>query len=241
MKTVIVGNHDPENVVLIDIEPGRQKTWIDFYATRQHTGVHISCISELIREGKYLFYRKDGKKIPVHRIYNRVIFDELVLRKDLKCEFNLTEDVDVEWAGHPNWFFRISKFSLPFLKSRFVPETFFLNELKSFPYDLENYVLKPLFSFAGSGVRIDVDRSMLEAIRDKENFILQRKVNYVPALQSPTGPVKVELRLLFVWPAGYAKPIPVINMARLSKGAMIGVSHNKDKDWVGGSVGFYEE
>lgn len=240
MRRVIIGDHHPDNVVLIDIEPEKQKTWIDFYATRQHTGVQVKCISELKRQGKNLFYIQDGKMIPVYRIYNRVIFDELEKRKDLQCEFNLIEDVNVEWAGHPNWFFRISKFSMPFIKSEYVPETFFLHELKTIPSDLENYVLKPLFSFAGSGVQINVTLPMIEAIHDKENYILQRKVEYAEAFQSPSGPVKAELRILYVWIPGDEKPIPVINMARLSKGAMIGVDHNKNKDWVGGSVGFYE-
>ncbi|MBK7853516.1 MAG: hypothetical protein IPJ79_00100 [Bacteroidetes bacterium] len=97
-----------------------------------------------------------------------------------------------------------------------------------------------MFSFAGSGVVIDVRREILDAIGDKENYILQKKVEYAPAFESPTGPVKVEIRLLYVWREEDAMPTPVITMGRLSKGAMIGVSHNKNKDWVGGSSALLE-
>ena len=241
MRRILLGKHKPENVILLEIEPEKQKTWIDFWETLTHTGITPVCISKVIKEGKNLFYLKDGNKTPIHRIYNRVIFDELLQRDDLKREFNLTDDVNVEWAGHPNWFFRISKYSMPFLKNKYVPPSFFLNELKSYPDDLENYVLKPLFSFAGSGVIIDVTKDALDRITDRENYILQRKVEYVPAMQSPTGPVKVEIRLLYIWHENAARPMLVNNLTRLSKGAMIGVSHNKNKDWVGGSSSFFEE
>jgi len=228
-------------VIWLEIEPEKQKTRVDFELTKQLLGVDYVSIDKVIREDKNLFYEKNGKKIPITRIYNRVIFDEFVKRTDLKCQFNLTEDVDVSWAIHPNWFFRISKFSLPFIESRFVPKTMFLNEVKSIPSDLENYVLKPLFSFSGSGVIFDVKREDIEKIKDPENFILQRKVQYEPVIKSPTGPVKAEIRLLFLWLNDEERPELTINLVRLSKGKMIGVDYNKNMDWVGGSVGLFPE
>jgi hypothetical protein len=240
MRKILLGNNNAENVVLLEIEPEKQKTWIDFWETQSHTGITPVCISKVIKVGKRLFYEKEGKRIPINRIYNRVIFDELLQRNDLKRDFNLTDDVDVEWAGHPNWFFRISKFSLPFLNNKYVPPSFFLHELKSYPDDLQNYVLKPLFSFAGSGVIIDVTKEALDKITDRDNYILQSKVEYVSAMKSPTGPVKVEIRLLYIWHENALRPRLVNNLTRLSKGAMIGVSHNKNKDWVGGSSSFFE-
>lgn len=241
MRKTLLGNHHPSNVILLEIEPDKQKTWIDFYGTRLITGIEPVCISKVIIKGKKLFYLKDGKETEIKRIYNRVIFDELLQRHDLQRQFNLTEDADVEWVGHPNWFFRVSKYAMPFIKSEYASPSYFLNEIKSYPTDLENYVLKPLFSFAGSGVVIDVTTEILDGITDRENYILQKKVEYAPAFESPTGPVKVELRLLYVWREKDAMPTPVITMARLSKGAMIGVSHNKNKDWVGGSSALLEE
>src|SRR6185503_3075002 len=174
------------------------------------------------------------KKIQIRRIYNRVIFDELEKRKDLVSQFHLTEDVDVQWVSHPNWFFRISKFALPFLDSRYVPETNFLDELKEIPDDLENYVLKPLFSFAGAGVFFDVTKEIVDGIKDRSNYILQRKVNYEPVLRAPDGMVKTEIRILFLWldelthgTSFGVKPKPVISVVRLSRGKMIGVDFNK--------------
>lgn len=241
IRKTFLGNHHPDNVILLEIEPDKQKTWIDFYGTRLMTGIEPVCISKIIVKGKKLFYVKDGKETEINRIYNRVIFDELLQRNDLQRQFNLTEDVDVEWVGHPNWFFRISKYAMPFIKSEYAPPSYFLSELKEYPADLENYVLKPLFSFAGSGVVIDVTTKILEGITDRENYILQKKVEYAPAFESPTGSVKVEIRLLYVLDENDVMPKPVITMGRLSKGAMIGVNHNKNKDWVGGSSALLEE
>ena len=192
-------------------------------------------------EGKDLYYiNEQGKKIGVDRIFNRVIFDELIHRDDLKREFYFTNEVNVNWVGHPHWFFRISKHTLPLLNSKYVPKTYFLNELESYPEDLHNYVLKPLYSFAGTGVIINLNRFDLDPITDKENYILQRKVNYSPVVKTPNQPAKCEIRMLMLWERGEARPKIVNNLARLSKGEMVGVRYNKDKDWVGGSVGFFE-
>lgn len=240
MREILLNGHAPEHVILLEVEPDKQNTRIDFVATERNTGIKAVCISEVKREGRKLFYMNNGVKTQVRRIYNRVIFDEFIQRKDLKCEFNLTEEVDVEWAGHPNWFFRISKYTMPFLKNDFVPQTKFLNEVTEIPGDLENYVLKPLFSFSGSGVLFHVTENDIKQIRDPENWILQRKVNYEPVIHAPDGLVKTELRMLYSWKQGEAHPRLIINMARLSRGEMIGVKYNKNKTWVGGSVGFFE-
>lgn len=242
LTKILLNGHDPKNVVLLEIDPLKQNTAIDFLITEKLTGVSPVDIASIERKGKNLFYKKNGEKILIRRIYNRVIFDELVKRKDLKLNFNLTEEVEVEWAGHPNWFFRISKFTMPFIKSPFIPECKFLSEYKTFPSDLENYVLKPLFSFSGSGVIFHVKSSDLEAIPNSErgNFLLQRKIQYEPIIQAPDGLVKTEIRLLFVWDENQARPTLMTNLARLSRGEMIGVKFNKDKTWVGGSVCFFE-
>jgi hypothetical protein len=241
LKEVIVSNHKPENVVLLEIEPEKQSTNIDFYATALYLGIRVVCLTELKKEGKKLFYINGYKeKVQIHRIYNRVIFDELERRTDLKFEFNFQDEVDVEWAGHPNWFFRISKYTLPLIKSKYVPETFFLHELTEIPSDLENYVLKPLFSFAGMGVKINVTPEDIAAITDRENYILQRKVHYADIIPTPDGPAKCEIRMMVLWRDGDERPMVVNNICRLSKGEMIGVRYNKDKTWVGGTVCFMD-
>lgn len=241
LKQVIIGKQQPENVILLEVEPWKQKTQIDFYVTRKYLGIEVVCLSEVIVEGRNLFYLKDGKKTAIKRIYNRVIFDELVQRDDLNRKFNLIEDVDVEWVAHPNWFFRISKYIMPYLKNKFVPETYFVNELTNIPNDLENWVLKPLFSFSGQGVIFDVKREDFDNLKDPENFILQRKVTYAPAVISPTGEVKCEIRLLYLWDENEARPTLALNLGRMSKGKMIGVRYNANLDWVGGTTYFLEK
>ena len=241
LKEVIVGNENPENVILLEIYPEQQKTRVDFAVTEALLGIKTVCYTKIKKDGRKLYYEENGRRIDIHRIYNRLIFDDLTNFPDLQTEFNFTDDVDVTWVGHPNWFFRISKYTLPFLKSPYVPETRFVSEFNGdFPADLENYVLKPLFSFAGSGVRIHVEAKDLAEIEDPENWILQRKVNYEPVVQAPDGLVKCEIRMLYVWPDDAPRPQLLTSLARLSRGEMIGVRFNKDFTWVGGSTCFFE-
>ncbi|WP_309612518.1 hypothetical protein [Flavobacterium sp.] len=242
IEEVICNNHPKENVILLEVEPEKQNTKIDFYYCHRDIGIPIVCVTDLYQKGKQLFYKKEnGEEVLVKRIYNRVIFDELDLRTDLKLNFDFSNDYDVEWAGHPNWFFRISKFILPYLKGKYFIETTLLSDLKEIPSDLENYVLKPLFSFSGSGVIFHVKREDIEAVKEKDLYILQKKVNYKPIIQSPDGKVKAEVRLLAVWKKDSSSPTLVTNLVRLSRGEMIGVKFNKDKDWVGGTVGMFEK
>lgn len=242
LKAYILGNHAPENVVLMEIEPYKQKTAIDFLITEDWMGIKSVCISEVIVEGKKLFYLNNGIKTPIHRIYNRVIFDELLPRTDLKMQFNLTEVVDVEWVSHPNWFFRISKYTLPFIKNQYVPDTRFLSEITECPADLENYVLKPLFSFAGQGVIINVTQADIDAVTDRENWILQRKVKYEYIFEDIEGVgIKGEIRLLYLYDNEAKKAKLVANLGRLSKGLMVGVRYNKDFSWVGASSYFFRK
>ncbi|MDP4283752.1 MAG: hypothetical protein Q8891_04975 [Bacteroidota bacterium] len=242
LREIILGGHEPENVILLEIKPHEQKTRIDFYCTQDYLTIPIICITDLVRERQKLFYIKDGRKIEVKRIYNRIIFDELLQNKDsLGNIVDITQPLDVEWVPHPNWFYRISKFTLPFIQHPYVPETFFLNEITQLPGDLENFVLKPLFSFAGKGVIIDIMQDDIDGVKDPENWILQRKVKYADVIQTPDIPAKAEIRIFYFWGKDKKRPVAVSNLARLSKGKMIGVSYNMDKEWVGGSVAFFEK
>lgn len=243
LKEVILGNHRPEEVILLELFPHQQKTRIDFYCTEDYLQVKPVCLTELIKEGDKLFYLDNGVKTQVKRIYNRIIFDDLQQQSAEVQEKGklLFETLDVEWMPHPAWFYRISKYTLPFIDNPYVPPTVFLHELKEVPADLENYVLKPLFSFAGQGVVIDVTPEDITAIKDPENWILQRKVKYADVIETPDGPAKAEIRIFYFWKKGEARPVPANNLARLSKGKMIGVRYNKDKEWVGGSFCLFEQ
>jgi hypothetical protein len=243
LRKTIVGRCKPENVILLEIEPEKQNTRVDFYGTAKHLGIKVLCLSKVIKKGLKLFYLdENGKKIAIRRIYNRIIFDELQKRDDLPRQWNLIDEVNAEWVGHPNWFFRISKHTLPFIKSEFVPETHFLNELKEIPTDMRQWVLKPLFSFSGQGVIINPTHEDVKNVEDPSNFILQKKVKYRSAIKTldPKDPVKCEIRMMIIWKKEWKKPRLVNNLIRLSKGEMVGVRYNKGKDWVGASVGFFE-
>jgi hypothetical protein len=242
LKRTIVDGYDPEEVVLMDVNAHEQKTAVDFNLTKKYIGTPVVSLEELEQAGKQLFYRVNGERKPIKRIYNRLIFDEIEGDPDIfEKVVDIRQSLDVEWITHPNWFYRVSKFTMPFLKGDYIPKTQFLHHVKDIPTDLENYVLKPLFSFAGQGVIIDVLKNDVEKIKDPENWILQEKVNYQPVVQAPDGGVKVEIRLLYLWPNGDEKPTLAINLARLSKGKMIGVRYNKDFDWVGGTIAFMND
>ena len=243
LRQMIVGDCAPEEVILLEIYPERQKTRIDFVLTERYIGVAPVCLTKIKKQGRQLFYEKDGRQIRIRRIYNRLIFDDLQNYPGLQTDFTLTDDVDVIWVGHPNWFFRISKFALPLLKSPYVPASHFLSDLTEYPTDLDNYVLKPLFSFAGRGVRLHVTPADLDVIPtdQRSGYLIQRKVRYEPVVQSPDGLIKCEIRMLFIWPDRDEEPTLVTNLCRLSRGEMIGVDFNKNFDWVGGTVGFFEK
>ncbi|MDB5090010.1 MAG: hypothetical protein JWR09_4004 [Mucilaginibacter sp.] len=239
LKKTIVGDFEPGEVVLMDVNAPAQKTVVDFYLTEKFIGTPVISLSDLEQEGDQLFYRANGKKKRIRRIYNRLIFDEIADDPNIfEKVVDIRQPLDVEWITHPNWFYRVSKFTMPFLKGDYIPKTQFLHQLKEIPTDLENYVLKPLFSFAGQGVIIDISKDDIQNIKDPKNWILQQKVNYEPVVQAPDGGVKVEIRLLYLWPDGDKKPTLAINLARLSRGKMIGVRYNQDFDWVGGTIAF---
>ena len=240
LKEIIVGNYDPANVILLEIYPEQQKTSIDFYCTEDVLGIKTVCLTKVFGEGNTLFYENNGVKTEIKRIYNRLIFDDLHQQEIPGDIIDFNHPWNAEWVPHPNWFYRISKFTLPLIRNAYVPATFYLDEIKEIPEDLNNYVLKPLFSFAGMGVVIDVTRDDIEKVKDPENWILQRKVKYADAIATPEEPAKAEIRLFYFWKEGWARPKAVHNLSRLSKGKMIGTRYNKDKEWVGGSVAFFE-
>jgi len=239
LKKTIVGPYQPDEVVLMDVNAQKQKTAVDFYITQNMIGTPVVSLSDLQQEGTKLFYELNGEKKSIKRIYNRLIFDEIENDPDIFDRVvDIRQPFDVEWVTHPNWFYRISKFTMPYLTGDYIPKTQFLHQITQIPADLQNYVLKPLFSFAGQGVIIDVTEQDIKNIKDPENWILQEKVKYEPVVQAPDDGVKVEIRLLYLWPNGDEKPTLAINLARLSRGKMIGVRYNKDFDWVGGTVAF---
>ena len=241
LKDIIIGQDNLNEVILLEIYPDQQKTRIDFDATKQLIGVKTVCLTKLKADGKTLYYEKEnGEKQIVKRIFNRLIFDDLQQQKNLTDLIDLKKEYDVKWIPHPNWFYRISKFTLPFIDNPYVPETFFLNEI-TMPVNLDEYVLKPLFSFAGMGVVIDVTQHDIDNITDPENWILQKKVKYAPIILTPDEPAKAEIRLFYFWKDEWERPIAVHNLARLSKGKMIGTRYNKDKTWVGGTIAFFEK
>ncbi len=241
LREVIVADHPLENVILLEIDPWHQNTRVDFAATQRLLGIAVVGLEELILEGRTLYYERDGRRIAVRRIYNRVILDELLAQgQNPGFAYNFREDVDVEWAAHPDWFLRISKHTLPALAHLGnVPDTIFLDQYVPGSLDLKDYVLKPLYSFSGAGVNIHPNEADVAAVTRPANWILQRKVAYGPVLDTPTGPAKVEVRMMLVWRPGKALPEVVNNLVRVTKGEMTGVKYNKDKDWVGASVGFH--
>ena len=238
LREVILGDAEPESVILLEIEPERQKTRVDFAITEELTGIATLGLDQVIVRGREVLYKKDGREVPVRRIYNRVIFDEAA-KKGLDLGPLFREELDVAWVGHPDWFLRISKFSLPFLDTPYAPKAWFVSELPEIPADLENYVLKPLFSFAGQGVEVGVTPGRLKSLSAPEHYILQRKVDYEPLVVTPDGGAKAEVRMMFVWGEGEERPQLINNLVRMSKGAMMGVDFNKDKTWIGASQAYH--
>ncbi len=237
LRQAIVADHDPVHVVLAEIDPSHQKTRHDFLLTERLFGVRTVDISTLRKRGNRLFYLRDGVETPVHRIYNRAIVDELV-RKHVPLDFDFRDELDIEWAGHPNWFFRISKFSLPYLRHPAVPWTDFLSNITEVDHP-ERYVLKPLYSFAGSGVIVGPTAAQIAAVpaEKRAEYVLQERVDFQPVVETPFGATKIEVRIMYLW---LDRLRPVNTIIRMGRGSQMGVDHNKGMEWVGGSAGFLD-
>jgi hypothetical protein len=236
LRQLVVGREDPENVVLMEIDPLEQKTLPDFLVTERACGIKTVNVREVIKRGKQLFYHARGREIPIRRIYNRVIVDELI-RKRIELPFRFSDPLDVEWAGHPNWFFQISKFSLPYLRHPCVPRTWFLDRMDRLPDSLDRYVLKPLFSFAGSGVIVGPTAADVAAIpaNARGQYILQERLEFAPVFETPAGATKAEARIMFLW-GDTLQPGAIL--VRMGRGLLMGVSYNREP-WAGSSAGFY--
>jgi hypothetical protein len=231
----ITGGHDPGEVVLMEIDPERQKTRPDFAATERLWGVRAVDVRAVTREGRRLFHARDGRRVPIARIYNRVIPDELA-RTPISLPFDYRDDLDVEWTGSPDWFFQLSKFTIPWLRHPWVPRTHFLHTLAQLPDDREAWLLKPLFSYAGGGIVFAPTDADLAAIPADQRhlYVLQERVAFTPVIDTPQGATQAEIRLMFVRDAGtYRLVLPLVRMGR---GRMMGVDHNKGLSWVGASA-----
>jgi hypothetical protein len=239
LRQAIVAGHDPENVILMEIHPQEQKTLPDFLLTEKMLGIKTVDIEGIKKDGGRLYYERDGKRVPIRRIYNRAIVDELQ-RKQVKLAFDWRDDLDVEWAGHPNWYFRISKFSIPYLRHESVPKTWFLDKLERVPDDLQNYALKPLYSFAGLGVVIAPKKEDIDAIpaEKRAEYILQERLHFEPVIETPFGGTKAEVRVMYVW---LDQLQAVLTIIRMGRGLMMGVDHNRNMEWVGASAGLWVE
>ncbi len=257
LRQVIVGEHDPEQVVLVEIDPEQQKTLPDFHVTEDRLGIATVDISQLVKQGNRLFYRRQDRKashgpsgawsdlVPIRRIYNRAIVDEME-RKQVQLPFDYRDPLDVEWAGHPNWYFRISKFSLPWLDHSTVPRAVFLSDWYAgggcdrLPQDRSRWILKPLYSFAGKGIVFEPSQQELDSIppAEREQYLLQERMSFAPVIETPFGPTQAEVRILYVWP-DQADLLPVLTLVRMGRGKMMGVDHNRDQQWVGSTAAYY--
>ena len=267
LRETIVAGHDPETVVLAEVDPQHQKTLPDFAVTARKLGIAVVDIATIEPEGNRLTYRsapegKAARRIPITRIYNRAIADELIAHQ-IHLPFDLEREWNVEWAGHPNWYFLVSKFSIPFLsrtgaQNSVVPPAVFLgdfltgsgrNRLEAAGVPLPaaspdavytNLLLKPLFSFAGKGIQFDPTQADLEAIPParRGEYLLQQRMSFVPTVETPHGLTQAEIRILYLWPEGGVLT-PVLPLVRLGRGRMMGVDHNRNQEWVGASAAFF--
>ena len=241
LHEAIVGDEDPENVVLLELDPWAQKTCADFAMIHELLGITVADVRYVKQIGRKLHYEEKGRLVPINRIYNRTIVDELD-RRNAHVPFSWSDDLDVTWAGHPNWYFRISKFALPYLDHPTVPSTRFLSDVDEIPDDLQNYVLKPLYSFAGAGVIVGPSRDDVTAVpRERhDRYVLQRRVEYADAVETPEGPTKAEVRMMLVWRPNESAPRPVIGLVRMGRGRLMGVDQNTELKWIGAGCNFYE-
>lgn len=245
-KSMVLGDQN-KHTILLEIKPNEQKTRPDLMLTEAWLNVPIVCLSQIYLKNKSLFYQKNGTEFKIERIYNRVVYDELMQQAPIFIQqFKLLEQAEnIDWVNHPNHFFRISKFILPLLRHASIPEAYLLadwkNNQNATALNLDEYICKPLFSFGGQGVMLDPTIDTINAITDPENWMLQKKVTYAAAIETPSGPSKAEIRLFYFWDKQIGRYVATNNLTRISKGPMIGVSYNNTATWIGGSISYFEQ
>jgi hypothetical protein len=245
-KSMVLGDQN-KHTILLEIKPNEQKTRPDLMLTEAWLNVPIVCLSQIYLKDKSLFYQKNGTEFKIERIYNRVVYDELMQQAPIFIQqFKLLEQAEkIDWVNHPNHFFRISKFILPLLRHLSIPEAYLLadwkNNQNATALNLDEYICKPLFSYGGQGVMLDPNSKSIHAINDPENWILQKKVTYAAAIETPSGPSKAEIRLFYFWEKQLGRYVATNNLTRISKGPMIGVSYNNTATWIGGSISYFEQ
>ena len=235
-REALVGVHDPAEVVLMEIAPDQQKTRPDFALTAELWDIATVDPRDVVVRGRTLARRVDGREVPIRRIYNRVIPDELE-RTGHPMPFDYRDDLEVEWVGHPAWYFRLSKSAIPYLRHPAVPRTWRLDAVDGLPAASEDLVLKPLFSFAGAGIRFSPTVADVVAIPavDRRLYILQERVRFAPVILTPHGATQAEVRIMCLWTDRLR---PVLSLIRMGRGQMMGVAHNQGLAWVGASAGF---
>lgn len=264
LARTILGDHLPNDVVLSEIDPLHQKTRPDFEITARRLGISVVDIAKLTLAGGILhFTAGDGSMHPIRRMYNRAIVDELIAR-GIRLPFDLERPLPIEWAGHPNWYFLISKYSIPWLSRpslhhSVVPPAAFLDEFLDGPGQAQlesagvpmpadagpdtvysELLLKPLFSFAGKGIEFDPTQKLLGSIPpgQRHEYLLQQRMRFEPTIETPHGLTQAEFRILYLWPDG-GTLTPVLSLVRLGRGKMMGVDHNKGFAWTGASAAFF--
>lgn len=243
LAETILNGHNPQNVVLLEINPQQQKTLPDFHLTAHRLGLRILNITDLVTHPPHLCYREGPRLIPIHRIYNRAIPEEL---PQLPLPIDLQQSFQVQWTGHPSWYYRISKFSLPYLNHPAVPRAAFLDQYLSgntnqLPEDATQLVLKPLYAYAGRGIRFHPTREILKAIppESRHQYLVQQRVHFARVIETPHGLTQPEVRILYLWPdKGHLEP--VLSLVRLGRGNKMGADQNQDQPWTGVTVAFYQ-
>lgn len=238
----LIKGDNPNETILLELDPEIQKTCIDFYCTRDYLNIPIVNIRDIyFKEGKW-YYLSGGKESTFKRIYNRIVFDEIKENEAIvETYIQLANDSQLTWFTHPIHFFMYSKYALPYITHPKIPKTVFLDQVNIQKTDFTRKVIKPLFSFAGKGVMIEPTQESVQSITNKAQWICQEKIHYVQGILTPKDPAKAELRIFFLKDPKTNVFKAVFNLARLSKQALINTAQNSNDTWVGGSMAFFEK
>jgi len=203
----IQNNHS----ILLEDCPWEQKTAIDFHLLQKQASIEVLNFRGIL--GSHALKEK--------LIYNRLIFADLTAQEFANAKISLSGLPNARWLHHPDWYYFVSKSSLPYITSPWAAQSFLVADKPlNFEPKSNAWVLKPLFDYGCSGVNLNPSRTDIENVDAPKEWLLQQKIElkHLPGTEL-FGEIRV---VLFNTDNGWE---PVMFFGRINDKPFLGSQH----------------